>query len=78
MLKWLAIGGERFEELDAHEAGTVAKKRKKSADVFFSGSMTGFYGFFCRSAITVQLKWTTKGKSENFYASYTLFLTAGS
>jgi len=29
---------ERFEELDAHEAGTVAKKkkeRKKSADVFF-------------------------------------------
>lgn len=76
MLKWLAIGGERFEELDAHEAGTVAKK--KVCRRFFSGSMTGFYGFFCRSTITVQLKRTTKGKSENFYASYTLFLTAGS
>lgn len=77
MLKWLAIGGERFEELDAHEAGTVAKK-EKSLQTFYSGSMTGFYGFFCRSTITVQLKRTTKGKSENFYASYTLFLTAGS
>lgn len=35
MLKWFAIGGERFGELDAHEAGTVAKKEKKSADLFF-------------------------------------------
>jgi len=40
---------ERFEELDAHEAGTVAKKKKRKKKVcrrFFSGSMTGFYGFF--------------------------------
>lgn len=66
----------RFEELDAYEAGTVAKKEKKVCRRF-SGSMTGFYGFFCRSTITVQLKRTTKGKSENFYASYPL-KTAGS
>lgn len=78
MLKWFAIGGERFGELDAHEAGYCSKKEKKSADLFFLAAWQGFMDFFCRSTITVQLKRTTKGKSENFYASYTLFLTAGS
>ncbi len=35
MLTWFAIGGERFGELDAHEAGTVAKKKKSLQTFFF-------------------------------------------
>lgn len=45
MLKWFAIGRERFGELDAHEAGTVAKKKKSLQTFFFLAAWQGFMDF---------------------------------